>query len=575
MSTFRLSVVRCLTGAGVLATLTLAACGPAETSKTAAGKPQLAQVSKSELSAKGAPVNMRRLTEDQYRSVIADIFGDSITVAGHFDPILRTNGLLAVGASRMNMTPSAFERNEGLARTIAAQVMHPLRREVLMPCKPASATATDDACAQQFFKNIGRLLYRRPLTADEVATRVRIANDSTAKLGDFYAGLERSLAGMMMAPNFMYIVSRAEPDPANPGANRLDAFSKASRLSFFLWNTTPDEELLKAAERGDLNSKDGLKRQVDRMLASPRLKEGVRAFFRDMFAFEDFDTLTKDNVIYPAFNQFVANDAKEQTLRTTVDLLVTRRGDYRDLFTTRNTFLSPSLGIVYRVPVNKPDGGWVPHELPEGDPRAGIVSQISFVALHSHPGQSSATLRGRAVREIFLCQKVPDPPANIEFELFNDPNSPNKTARERLSAHATNPACAGCHKLVDPIGLTLENFDGLGQFRTTENGAPLDTSGALDGVKFDGAIGLGRALHGNPGTTKCLVNRLYAYATGAAPGTINKEWLSYLEQGFAADGYRVPDLMRRIVTSDAFFSVAPEKEVKSATDGAPRKENRS
>ncbi len=293
------------------------------------------------------------------------------------------------------------------------------------------------------------------------------------------------------------------------------------------------------------------------MLASPRLDAGVRAFFGDMLGFDTFDTLAKDPIIYPAFVQSVIEDAQEQTLRTVTQLLVKDKADYRDLFTTRKTFMSGPLGLVYAVPVSKPDD-WVPYEFPEGDPRAGIVTQLSFVALHSHPGRSSPTLRGKAVREILLCQKVPDPPGNVNFALVQDTKNPNyKTARQRLTAHRTAPTCAGCHKIMDPMGLALENFDGAGQYRTEENGTPIDTSGEVDGVAFQGAVQLGKVLHDNPAATSCLVSRLYAYATGrpAAPG--EKDWMKFLQDGFAANGYRVPDLLRAIATGDAFYEIAP------------------
>ena len=146
---------------------------------------------------------------------------------------------------------------------------------------------------------------------------------------------------------------------------------------------------------------------------------------------------------------------------------------------------------------------WQPYEFPPNDPRAGILSQVSFVALHSPPGRSSPTLRGKALREIMLCQRVPAPPGNVEFKIVQDTNNPEyKTARARLDVHRTNPVCAGCHKLIDPMGLALENFDGDGAYRTSENGAKIDASGALDGVTFTDAVGLGKAMHDNPATRR-------------------------------------------------------------------------
>ena len=181
---------------------------------------------------------------------------------------------------------------------------------------------------------------------------------------------------------------------------------------------------------------------------------------------------------------------------------------------------------------------------------------MSFVALHSHPGKSSPTLRGKAIRELLLCQKVPDPPGNVNFDKFNDPHSPNKTARMRLTAHATEPACAGCHKLMDPIGLALENFDGAGQIRLTENDERIDASGDLNGIKFADARGLGQAMHEDPAATSCLVRRAYSYATGRPIQAGERVWMTDLEKGFADDGFRLRPLLRRIAVSDALQAIA-------------------
>jgi hypothetical protein len=200
---------------------------------------------------------------------------------------------------------------------------------------------------------------------------------------------------------------------------------------------------------------------------------------------------------------------------------------------------------------------WQPFEFPEGDPRAGIHAQASFVALHSHQGLSSPTLRGKALRELLLCEPVPAPPGNVNFAVAQDTHNPDfKTMRDRLTAHRTDPTCAGCHKLMDPTGLALENFDSDAGYRTTENGQPLDTSGELDGIRFNDAAGLGRAIHDNPATGACLVRRLYTYATGRAPARRDMAWIRYLEKKFAEDGYRPPDLMRRIATSANLYRVA-------------------
>jgi hypothetical protein len=269
----------------------------------------------------------------------------------------------------------------------------------------------------------------------------------------------------------------------------------------------------------------------------------------------EFETVEKDSLIYPLFNIAVAQDAREQTLRTITHLLIDEGGDYRDLFTTRRTFISAALGRIYQVPVSRPDGGWTEYEFPEGDQRAGLLAQIGFAALNSHAGRSSPTLRGKAVREVLLCQKVPDPPPDVDFTQFNDPSSPLRTARERLTAHNEVPTCAGCHKLTDPIGLGLERLDGAGQLRDTENGAPILTDGDFDGVPFTDIPSLARALRNSPAVPACLVNRAYALAMLRTPEASDRLMLDHLAAQFADSGYKLRPLLRRIATSRAFVAV--------------------
>lgn len=500
----------------------------------------------------------RRLSQQQYRQVITDVFGPTIKVGGRFEPDIRRDGLLAMGSSQVSVTASGLEEYDKIARNVASQVVSEANRDTLIPCKPANAKQADDACASQFLAETGRMLYRRPLSKEELASRVKVANDAAVGLKDFYSGLGISLSTMLVSPKFLFRGEVAEADPDHAGQYRMDAYSKASQLSFFLWDSAPDPQLLAAAEKGELNTDAGLKKQVDRMVASPRIEGGVRAFFTDMLGFDEFETLAKDSMIFPKFNTSVAKDAQEQTLRTITNLLITEKGDYRDIFTTRKTALTPMLASVYGVPLVAPDGGWKPYEFPETDPRAGIISQVAFVALHSHPGRSSPTLRGKAVREVLLCQKVPTPPANVNFTLVQDTKNPQyKTARARLAAHATDATCAGCHKIMDPIGLGLEEFDSGGSLRSTENGVEIDNSGVLDGVKFTDAAGLAKAVHDNPAAPACVVSRAMAYGLGRLPAKTETGWQTAMQDGFKQANYRFPDLMRAIATSPEFYRVAP------------------
>jgi len=406
-------------------------------------------------------------------------------------------------------------------------------------------------------------MFRQPLPKEKVDTLVEHASASADRLGDFYAGLAVAIEEILVSPKTMLIAEQAEPDPKNPGHMRLDAYSLASRLSYFLWDAAPDEALLKAAETGELMTDKGRAKVVDMMIASPRLKDGIRAFFDDMFDFEKMGTLSKDALVYPAFTGLTAEDAREQTLRTVVDHLITKKGDYRDLYTTRTTFLSPPLAALYQLPTVK---GWTEYQFPENSPRSGLLTHISFLASHSHPGRSSPTLRGKALRELLLCQPVPRPPANVDFSALENPKSEHRTQRDRVNFHLENPVCAGCHRITDPIGLAMENFDGSGRYRTAERGATIDASGNLDGKKFTDVVGLATALHDHPGLTSCLVKRVYSYGTGSQTSNDDAEMLKYLSTRFESAGYRVPDLLRTIALSNAFseFKEVAPAEAKTA-----------
>lgn len=512
-------------------------------------------------------VAMRRLTESQYRNIIADVFGPDIQVAGRFEPIVRpTHQLIATGSAGSSISPAGFEQFDSLARVIAAQVFDDRHRAAFMTCQPRDAAQPDPDCARKVLAPLGRYLFRRPLTGEEAAFYADIAGKAAPQPGAFYKGLELGLAAMLVSPNFLYVIESAEPDPANPGTLRLDNFSRASRLSFLLWNTGPNEALLAAAEQGRLTRDPQLAQIAARMVASPRLDSGVRAFFSDMLMFEKFDNMAKDPIVFPRFNQEVAQALPEQLLRTIVDELVTRNGDYRGLFTTRRTFMTRALGPLYNVPV-RAQKGWEAYEIPANDERAGLLGQAAFLALYSHSGRSSPTIRGRAIHEVLLCQPVPNPPGNVNFAVVQDTsNKLLRTARARLSAHANDPSCAGCHRITDPIGLALEKFDGIGAFRSEENQTPIDTSAQFENIRFDGTPGLGKALGADASATECVANRAFEYATGR-PTDGETEVMAGLNRDFASSGYRIPALFLKIATMPGAYRVprAPDQPPKVAS----------
>jgi hypothetical protein len=500
------------------------------------------------------------ISPSEYQNTIADVFGRDIAIKGRFEPQQRVEGLLAVGARSAHISAGGMELYDSLARSISAQVVDPHRRGTLFACAPHDAKRSDEPCARSFLAAAGRLLFRRPLDDRELAARVQTAGRVAEQKGDFYAGISAALSQTLLAPEFLYKVKLPESDPSSPGHYRLDSYSRASVLSSFLWDSAPDDLLLRAAANGELLTTAGLRRQVDRMVASPTMERGVRAFFSDMLGFDEFAALSKDPAFFPDFTPKVIEQAREQTLLTIVNHVVRERRDYRDLFTTPETFLTRPLAAVYDVPITDPavntqPDHWIAHTYPPGDPRAGILSQISFVALHSPAGRTSPTLRGKALRERVLCENVPPPPGNVDFKFVTDTSNPKyPTTRARLTAHRSEPMCAGCHRLTDPIGLALENFDSSGAYRTAENRVPIDASGELSGVRFDGPTGLATAVHEDPAATDCVARRAFAYASGRTPDPNNPDW-QRLQRQFKDSRYDLLDLIRQIAMSPLLYAV--------------------
>lgn len=502
--------------------------------------------------ARPVKVALRRLTESQYRHTIADVFSPEIKIQARFEPEKRVDGLLALGNAQLSLTSSGFEQYFTLAHSISDQVLGEKQRAASVPCKPANPAGADDVCARLFIDKYGERLFRRPLTKAELLARLRAASIGAKQSSDFYAGLKLALTSLLLAPEFLFRVEIAEPDPNHPQHYRLDGYTKASRVSFLLWDSAPDPELLAAARSGAIHTEAGLRKQLDRMISSPRFEDGARAFFADMLQLDGIENLVKDPAIYPKFNQSVADGAKEQTLKTTIDLLVRKQQDYRDLFTSNETFVNRPLASVYRIPFAS-STDWAPYTFPQSAERSGILTQVSFLSLFAHPGTSSPTKRGIKIYEIFMCQGTPDPPADVDFSRVQD--SSKGTVRGRLLDHMQNVGCAVCHRRTDPPGLALEHFDGLGQLRTTENGTTIDVSAAINGVKLEGAQGLGEFLHDDPRVPECLVRNVYAYAVGRQADVQDDGYLLNQAKAFAGSGYRFPDLMAQIASSREFFKV--------------------
>lgn len=492
----------------------------------------------------GAPAeaHLTRLTAAQYRNAVRDVLGEGLALPPQLEPDLPSSGLLSVGASESTISGWGVEQYEAGAFSLAAQVMDDAaRRDALVPCTPSGTT--DPACTKAFVESLGRRLWRRPLTTEEVDALVAVAGDAASTLGDFYDGLEFALAGLLQSPSFLF---RAELG----AGGRYDDYEMASRLSFFLWNTTPDDVLLEAAAAGELTTHEGLAAHARRMIDDDRARDGVRQFFTDMLELYELDALTKDPKLFVHFSTDVGGYAREETLRLVEHIVFEKDTDYRELLTTNETFVNRHLAAIYAVPAGAREG-FAKVTLPASSGRRGLLGHLSFLGLQSHSVASSAVLRGLFVRKVLLCQEVPPPPVDVNTAL-PEPTETAPTLRERNRIHLENPTCAQCHNFMDPIGLGFENFDGLGRWRDKDNGATIDASGQLDGVPFANPWELSQVVRDHENVGICFTRTLYRYATSHVEQADEGQLIIALSERFEQQGFRVKALLFDIVTSPGF-----------------------
>jgi len=493
-----------------------------------------------------APV-LKRLTKAQYRNTVRDLLGN-LALPTSLEPDLVWEGFATVGSSVSSVSALGVDRYETAAYDLAAQAMSPERRDGLVPCKPATAT-TDEACARAFVTAFGRRAFRRSLDEVEVTRYAGLATQAAKTLDDFYDGLEFAIAAVLQSPHFLFRVEVGEPDPETSGL-RHTSHEMATRLSYFLWNTTPDDALLDAADRGELLDDASLEREVDRMLASPKARQGVRNFFDERFGLQRLLDLVKDPKVFPQMSADLGPDAREETLRTLEDLILDRDEDVRTMMTSRRTFVNRRLATLYGEPAPTLEG-FGAAELREDGARRGLLGQAAFLAEYAHATSSSATLRGKFIRTVLLCGTIPPPPADVDTSL-PEPSPDLPTARDRLKDHGENPSCAACHLMMDPLGLGLENFDGLGRHRATEQGATIDASGELDGVTFDGPEELAAAVAAHPDFPRCIARHLYRYATGRLEGDGEEELLGWLRDALEHEEFRLRPLLKHVTMSEGF-----------------------
>lgn len=485
---------------------------------------------------------LRTLTPSQYQASVRDVLGADVPVeaVGQWAS--------AIAAARGGLAPTTVSAYEDAAYAAVRWVFEDAaRREAIIGCAPSGGAA--DACAREVVSRIGRRAFRRPLTDEELTRWTAVAASVGASLGDPDRGLEHALAGILQSPHFLYRVELGSGDEVATGVRAYSDHEVATRISYLIWNSTPDDALLDAADRGALTTPEGLARELDRMLTDERARVGLRELFADILHAGAIDSLEKDTTLFPEWTPALGAAMREQLVHTAE--LAVFGGDYRELFTARTVLVNDTLAPLYGM---EPTLGatLVPVTLADDDPRGGLLTLPGLLAQHAYPGKTSPALRGLFVRKVLLCQEIPPPPPDVDTTLPTAAPGELVTTRELVRRHQADPTCASCHSRMDPIGLGLERFDALGRHRIDQNGLAIDPSGELDGIAFEDARGLGDALAAHPDLASCFVSNLYAFAAGRTISWREEQALEDVVAELVTGGHDVRVAFRAVATSDVF-----------------------
>lgn len=428
----------------------------------------------------------------------------------------------------------------------------PSRRRIFA-CRPATNNAADESrCAQQILSSLVRRAYRRPATAVDIQRLLPFYTKGRAE-ASFEIGIQRALERLLVSPQFLFRIER-DPSNAVPATPyRISDLELASRLSFFLWSSIPDEELLNAAANGKLREPAVLERQTRRMLADPRSEAMVTNFAEQWLFLRDIAAKEPDELLFPDFDETLRSDLHRET-ELFIDSLQREDRSVLEFLTANYSFLNERLARHYGVP-NVQGSYFRRVTFPEGSMRGGLLGQGSILTLTSYSTRTSPVLRGKWVLENLLSSPPPPPPPNIPA-LKTEGAESGKTLsmREAMIQHRANPVCASCHARMDPIGFAMENFDAIGQWRDSDSGNPIDASGVFpDGTKFNGMAGLKKALLAHPEQfVSTVAERLLMFALGRNLQYYDAPAVRAIVREAAADNYKFSTLVLGVVRSAPF-----------------------
>lgn len=507
------------------------------------------------------PGQLRRLTRTQFRNSVFDLVGTSIDIelieadshSGHFS---------TVGAATVTTSPLGAEQYLAAVETAVDEAYADQASwTALLGCTPV---AGDPSCFRSFLESAGARAFRRPLTAVEIDELTAVAATAELELGSAEEGTRWGTIALLSSMHFLY-----RPELGTLGASsaeggdvlRISGYEMATRLAFLIYNSLPDQELLAEAASGALDTKEGVVAAAQRMLGTPRAREAVAAFAEDYMRLDRIFGQPKDPTLYPAYNAALREGMRQDMREVWAQVAFDDDASALDLFSTRRVYANAELATLYGLdPTGLDSSTFATLDLPMDGSRGGILSKAGFLSQFANQIEGSPTLRGKFIREALLCQNVPVPPPNLALELPEaNPDAPT-TKRERLAMHSTVDACSHCHAMMDPLGFPLEQFDAIGEFRTTELGLTIDASGEFDGTPVTDAANLGEVLNESDTVAACLVQKFYSYALGRPKLPTDNGTIHELTGPFAESGHRMRELILDLVESDAFSMVTSQPE---------------
>lgn len=501
------------------------------------------------------PGQLRRLTRTQFRNSIFDLVGTSINIeliesdshSGHFS---------TVGASTVTTSPLGAEQYLAAVETAVDEAFADQASWIArLGCTPVDG---DTSCFRSFLDSAGARAFRRPLTTVEADELVAVAATAETELGSALEGTRWGTIALLSSMHFLY---RPELGTLSGDALRISGYEMATRLAFLIYNSIPDQALLDDAASGALDTDAGIVTAAERMLGTPRGREAVAAFAEDYMRLDRIFGQPKDPGHYPAYSAGLKEGMRQDMREVWAQIAHDEDASVLDLFSTRRVYANAELATLYGLdPTGLDSSTFATFDLPADGPRGGILSKAGFLSQFANQIEGSPTLRGKFIREAVMCQDVPLPPPNVALELPEaNPDIPT-TKRERLAMHNTEDICAHCHAMMDPLGFPLEQFDAIGQFRTTELGLTIDPSGEFDGTPVADAANLGEVMNESATVAECLVQKFYSYALGRPAMPTDNGLIYEMGAGFEVSGHRMRQLILALVASEAFSSVTPQPE---------------